>query len=73
MISIILVLFLKLCLAQDYPQYNTFSQENDYSRLLRTQSDKSSNNLRDWKNNFDNNIIIPDAYVSNSYNIMLNY
>lgn len=65
MISIILVLLLKLCLAQDYPPPYPFSQENDYSRTLRTQNDKSSNSYRDWKNNFDNNVIIPDAYVFN--------
>lgn len=66
MIPIILTLFLKLCLAQDYPPPNIFFQENDYSRFsLKTQNDKSTNNFRDWKNNFDNNVIIPDAYVLN--------
>lgn len=55
----ILILFLKLCLAQDYPPY-LVSQENEYSRT-KLQSDKSF--LYDWKNNFDNNVIIPDAYV----------
>jgi len=60
--SIILILILKLCLGQEYPPptYKNI-QENDYSRTTKLQSDKSFNNLYDWKNNFDNNIIIPDA------------
>lgn len=62
MISIALILFLKLCLAQDYPPY-LVSQDNEYSRATKPQTDKS--NLYDWKNNFDNNVIIPDAYVFN--------
>lgn len=58
----ILILILKLCLGQDYPlpTYKV-SQENDYSRTTKSQNDKSFNNLYDWKNNYDNNIIIPDA------------
>lgn len=58
MISIALILFLKLCLAQDYPPY-IVSQDNDYARTPKFQNDKSP--VYDWKNNFDNNIIIPDA------------
>jgi len=58
----ILILILKLCLGQDYslPTYKV-SQENDYLRTTKSQNDKSFNNLYDWKNNYDNNIIIPDA------------
>jgi len=58
----ILILILELCLGQDYPlpTYKV-SQENDYSRTTKSQNDKSFNNLYDWKNNYDNNIIIPDA------------
>jgi len=58
----ILVLILKLCLGQDYslPTYKV-SQENDYSRTTKSQNDRSLNNLYDWKNNYDSNIIIPDA------------
>jgi len=61
-IYMILILILKLCLGQDYPlpTYKV-SQENDYSRTTKSQNDKSFNNLYDWKNNYDNNIIIPDA------------
>lgn len=61
-IYMILILILKLCLGQDYPlpSYKV-SQENDYSRTTKSQNDKSFNNLYDWKNNYDNNIIIPDA------------
>lgn len=66
-IFIILVLFLKLCSAQDYPYL--ISQEKDYSRTTNTLSDKTFNNFYDWKNNFDNNVIIPDAYVFNLYNM----
>ncbi|KAL4122063.1 hypothetical protein QTP88_014463 [Uroleucon formosanum] len=61
-IYVILILILKLCLGQDYPQLTyKVSQENDYSRTTKSQNDKSFNNLFDWKNNYDNNIIIPDA------------
>lgn len=58
----ILILLLKLCLAQDYPPYLVSPQDNEFSRTLKQQNEKSlfSN---DWKNNFDNNVIIPDAYV----------
>jgi hypothetical protein len=61
-IYIILILILKLCVGQDYlsPTYKV-SQENDYSRTTKLQSDKLFNNVYDWKNNYDNNIIIPDA------------
>lgn len=61
-IYMILVLILKLCLGQDYslPTYKV-SQENDYSRTTKSQNDRSLNNLYDWKNNYDSNIIIPDA------------
>lgn len=61
-IYMILILILKLCLGQDYslPTYKV-SQENDYLRTTKSQNDKSFNNLYDWKNNYDNNIIIPDA------------
>lgn len=59
--SIILVLILKLCLAQNYQPTYDVSQDNDFSRTTKSQIDKSFNNLYDWKNNFDNNIIIPDA------------
>jgi len=58
MMYLILILFLKLCLAQDYPYQ--VSTENEYSRT-KLQNDKSP--LYDWKHNFDNNVIIPDAYV----------
>lgn len=58
MMSLLLILFLKLCLAQDFSYQVT--PENDYSRT-KLQNDKSF--LYDWKNNFDNNVIIPDAYV----------
>lgn len=61
-IYMILILILKLCLGQDYPQLTyKVPQENDYSRTTKSQNDKSFNNLFDWKNNYDNNIIIPDA------------
>lgn len=50
MMSIILILFLKLCLAQDF--------QSDYTQTTKQLVDKF-----DWKNNFDNNVIIPDAYV----------
>lgn len=60
MVSIILILFLKLCLAQEYPPY-LVTQENDYSRTTKLQNDKSFNNIYDWKHNFENNVIIPDA------------
>jgi len=59
----ILILILKLCLGQEYPlpTYKV-SQENDYSRTTKSQNDRSFNNLiSDWKNNYDSNIIIPDA------------
>lgn len=56
--SIILILLLKLCLAQEYPPY-LVSSDNDYSRSTKVQNDKSF--LYDWKNNFENQIIIPDA------------
>lgn len=58
MMSLLLILLLKLCLAQEYPYQ--ISPENEYSRT-KLQNDKSF--LYDWKNNFDNNVIIPDAYV----------
>lgn len=62
MISIVLIIFLKLCLGQEYfiP-----SQDNNYLRTSKVQNDNVFTNLYDWKNNFDNNIIIPDAYVFN--------
>lgn len=67
MISIIVILFLKLCLAQDFSNYQ-ISQDNDYLRTTKVQNDKSLNNVfYDWKNNFDNNVIIPDAYVLHLY------
>lgn len=56
--SIILILLLKLCLAQEYPPY-LVSPESDFTRSTKVQNDKSF--LYDWKNNFDNNVIIPDA------------
>lgn len=63
MISIIVILFLKLCLAQDFPSYQV-SQDNDYLRASKVQNDRSLNNVfYEWRNNFDNNVIIPDAYV----------
>lgn len=59
------MIFLKLCLAQDY----YFSSSQDL-RTTNLQNDKVFNNIYDWKNNFDNNIIIPDAYVFNLYYFM---
>jgi len=61
-IYLILILILKLCVGQDYisPSYKV-PQENDFLRTTKSQNDKSYNNLYDWKNNYNNNIIIPDA------------
>lgn len=54
MMSIIIILFFKLCLAQE----SLFvSQDNEFTRTTKLQYD--------WKNNFNNNLIIPDAYVFN--------
>lgn len=61
MMSVILILFLKLCLAQNYPPFLASPQNNELPQTLKQQSEKSF--LYDWKNNFDNNVIIPDAYV----------
>lgn len=54
MMSVIVILFLKLCLAQEAL---FIPQDNDFSRTTKLQYD--------WKNNFNNNLIIPDAYVFN--------
>lgn len=59
MISTVLIIFLKLCLAQEYFIPN---QDNSYLRTTKIQNDNNIfTNLYDWKNNFDNNVIIPDA------------
>lgn len=54
MMSVIVILFLKLCLAQEAL---LIPQDNEFSRTTKLQYD--------WKNNFNNNLIIPDAYVYN--------